>query len=126
MLVSILFKKPSFKSGFNNAWTIPREFQNKYYVPVFGPDSYACLYLSKELQKVSDSGSDYSPRSSCAPADFDGYSDDGSACSASVAYSVYSDDGSEVRSSIGIGFDWFTILGPVNFSCFFRSYSSTN
>ena len=43
--------KDIFQSGFNNAWTIPREFEKKYYTPVFGPDSYACLYLSKELQK---------------------------------------------------------------------------
>ena len=30
--------------------------------------------------------------------------------------SLNDDDGSEIRSSIGIGIDWFTAIGPLNFS----------
>ena len=33
-----------------------------------------------------------------------------------VDYSSSLDDGSKIRSSIGIGIDWFTVVGPINFT----------
>ena len=33
-----------------------------------------------------------------------------------VDYSSALDDGSKIRSSIGIGVDWFTVVGPINFT----------
>ena len=33
-----------------------------------------------------------------------------------VDYDSSIDDSDKIRSSIGIGIDWFTIIGPVNFS----------
>ena len=33
-----------------------------------------------------------------------------------VDYDSSIDDGSEIRSSIGIGVDWLTVVGPLNFS----------
>ena len=33
-----------------------------------------------------------------------------------VDYSSSIDDGSSIRSSVGIGIDWFTTVGPINFS----------
>ena len=42
-----------------------------------------------------------------------------------VDYDSSIDDSNKIRSSIGIGFDWFTILGPVNFS-FTENISKAN
>ena len=33
-----------------------------------------------------------------------------------VDYNSSLDDGGEIRSSIGLGIDWLTVVGPMNFS----------
>ena len=33
-----------------------------------------------------------------------------------VDYFDGEDEGSEIRSSIGVGIDWFSVIGPINFS----------
>ena len=33
-----------------------------------------------------------------------------------IDYDSSIDDGSKIRSSIGIGIDWFTVIGPMNFT----------
>jgi len=33
-----------------------------------------------------------------------------------VDYSSSIDDGNAIRSSVGVGVDWFTVVGPLNFS----------
>ena len=33
-----------------------------------------------------------------------------------VDYDSSIDDSNKIRSSIGIGFDWFSAIGPINFS----------
>ena len=33
-----------------------------------------------------------------------------------VDYDSSIDESNEIRSSIGIGIDWFSVLGPINFS----------
>ena len=43
-----------------------------------------------------------------------------------VDYDSSIDDGSEIRSSIGIGIDWLTAVGPLNFSLSEVITKSTN
>ena len=33
-----------------------------------------------------------------------------------VDYDTSIDDSDEIRSSVGIGIDWFSVIGPINFS----------
>ena len=43
-----------------------------------------------------------------------------------VDYDASLDDGTEIRSSLGLGIDWLTMIGPMNFSAQPITKSSTD